>query len=82
MVRLKAEKGFEVHKWKKLFQFHNGTIKSSNTSSEVDASFYFNSIMVRLKVCDKCASIVFSEIFQFHNGTIKRISIQNRHKKP
>ena len=53
------------------FQFHKGTIKTTQPSDGTQYLGYFNSIKVRLKL--NFAENLFSprQQFQFHKGTIK-----------
>ncbi len=57
----------------KVFQFHDGTIKSHFQRSDALLLFHFNSTMVRLKGRKTKESRCIS-IFQFHDGTIKSLS--------
>ena len=56
-----------------LFQFHSGSIKRRAFSVSVTrAHNCFNSIVVRLKVCDEQCKCCEGPVFQFHSGSIKR----------
>ena len=56
-----------------VFQFHYGTIESSQPLVQLPLPQYFNSTMVRLR--DKLIIVgwVTHVLFQFHYGTIERI---------
>ena len=62
---------FEFEQSKILFQFHKGTIKTSNYPlfSTLNLS-NFNSIKVRLKLILQMQNNILMK-FQFHKGTIK-----------
>ena len=58
------------------FQFHTGSIKSSDLSGEDEnATACFNSILVRLKATLYHFPVFVSHMFQFHTGSIKRVII-------
>ena len=62
MVRLKEDLK-ELRKCKKVFQFHNGTIKSLHfIRANIRSIFDFNSTMVRLKEKGKKAPAVINII--------------------
>ena len=69
MVRLKAA-GLMFDLVNNQFQFHHGAIKRSDQQMRPDFKYYFNSIMVRLKVEIDIDTLCVS-IFQFHHGAIK-----------
>ena len=55
------------------FQFHKGTIKTTYLKQFQAKNLNFNSIKVRLKLCDLVCYGV-AQTFQFHKGTIKTLS--------
>ena len=59
---------------RKVFQFHNGSIKSRlKVNNHERTRTGFNSTMVRLKVKGSATTITGISSFQFHNGSIKRL---------
>ena len=70
MVRLKVrEKKFLKAMF--LFQFHNGTIKSSQSDNTVTDSQLFQFHNGTIKRLTFKLKMEFTNQFQFHNGTIK-----------
>ena len=54
-----------------LFQFHKGTIRTSDGRKTIKGCSCFNSIKVRLEPNDKCIPSFNVKRFQFHKGTIR-----------
>ena len=54
-----------------VFQFHDGSIKGPTFQVVQYPLQYFNSTMVRLKVCDQWYGLATPPVFQFHDGSIK-----------
>ena len=69
-VRLKRKSKQLTSSLLQTFQFHKGTIKTSNATMTVTQIAHFNSIKVRLKPSSAKANDLRSA-FQFHKGTIK-----------
>ena len=53
------------------FQFHKGTIRTSDITFKRFLETYFNSIKVRLEHNYGGYGIVVNDEFQFHKGTIR-----------
>ena len=63
MVQLKHDYSFILPAILPKFQFHNGTIKTRNTTSMLKMCLNFNSIMVQLKPIDIYnGNLVFTEV--------------------
>ena len=74
MVRLKpGQRHFDKIASPK-FQFHNGSIKTSDLLIRKAALAHFNSTMVRLKHNNKYEKQNYLSVFQFHNGSIKTLN--------
>ncbi len=78
MVRLKAEHYPIDFPAVLMFQFQNGTIKSSIKIKLLLYLLSFNSKMVRLKALSYQQVEVPISRFQFQNGTIKSLPMQSR----
>ena len=60
------------------FQFHKGTIRTTEIEHKLVIFLHFNSIKVRLEL--RLASLILlAELFQFHKGTIRTHKICNDH---
>ena len=55
------------------FQFHKGTIRTSNINIRFLNLLNFNSIKVRLEPTSWCSTTSVIGVFQFHKGTIRTV---------
>ena len=58
---------------KQKFQFHKGTIRTTNTGKFYIKDTYFNSIKVQLEQMCFNLRLKVNIIFQFHKGTIRTV---------
>ena len=73
-VRLKRGLSGSTNQHIHQFQFHKGTIKTSNNCLCLPQDLlHFNSIKVRLKLGNLMKHLRVISIFQFHKGTIKTV---------
>ena len=56
-----------------IFQFHKGAIRTIFRCFSFYASYYFNSIKVRLELASTVSNR-YVRIFQFHKGAIRTVS--------
>ena len=72
MVRLKVVAAFNAKLGNEKFQFHNGSIKSSNAPPEYVGfgEFQFHNGSIKSEEYD--TEMNNPHLFQFHNGSIKR----------
>ena len=72
MVRLKVTYNLIIKCQDREFQFHNGSIKSSDSIKEISTYTMFQFHNGSIKRNHQAAREANYEMFQFHNGSIKR----------